>query len=128
MKRKAEIRFTATFTVTADITDARWKKLVGPFFEPADGNTWAEDRLLCHRHGQEAEVLEVMRQVLDKCPHPSSSITSQNSDGAEEFLIECKSGRRRHRAHRLAVTPTTTDNTTPSTMKLRPSNADYLTP
>ena len=91
MKRKAEIRFTATFTVTADITDAKWKKLVGPFFEPADGNTWAEDHSYSIEAWAEAEVPEVMRQVLDDSMPSSIQLhhLAENSNGAEEFLIEC---------------------------------------
>jgi len=42
MKGKAEIRFTETFIVTAELTDARWKKLIGTYFEP-DGNNWGAD-------------------------------------------------------------------------------------
>ena len=77
--------------VTADITDARWKKLVGPFFEPADGNTWAEDHSYSIEAWAEAEVPEVMRQVLDDSMPSSIQLhhLAENSDGAEEFLIEC---------------------------------------
>jgi len=89
MKRKAEIRFTATFTVTADITDAKWKKLVGDYFEPT--GDWTEDLPSSIDAWAEAEVPEVMRQVLDDAMPSSIQLhhLAENSDGAEEFLIEC---------------------------------------
>ena len=31
MKRKAEIKVFATFVVTGELTDAKWKKLVGSY-------------------------------------------------------------------------------------------------
>ena len=87
MKRKAEIKVMATFVVTADITDARWKKLVGPLFEP-DGNTWAEEAIAAYADGV---VSEAMRQVFDDSMPSSIRLhhLAENSDGAEEFLIEC---------------------------------------
>ena len=34
IKRKAEIKVIATFVVSGELTDAKWKKLVGDYFEP----------------------------------------------------------------------------------------------
>ena len=42
MKRKAEIKVMATFVATVDLTDAKWKKLIGDYFEP-NGNIWGAD-------------------------------------------------------------------------------------
>ncbi len=90
MKRKAEIRFTATFVVTAELTDAKWKKLIGTYFEP-DGNNWGADHPWAIEAWAEEEVSEAMRAALDDSMPSSIQLNhvAENSDGAEEFLIEC---------------------------------------
>ena len=89
MKRKAEIKFAATFVVTAELTDAKWKKLVGSYFEPT-GCTWAGDHPVAIESWAEEEITDVMsRLVLSRVP---ASIDMPHLSGAgdwtEEFQVE----------------------------------------
>ena len=89
MKRKAEIKFTGTFVVSAELTDSKWKKLVGDYFEPT-GNNWGAD----HPWGIESwageEITEVMsRLVLAKVPASlKMPHLAGNGDWYEEFQVE----------------------------------------
>ena len=49
MKRKAEIQFTATFVAEANLTDAKWKRLVGDY-HPTEGANWGADHSLSLIH------------------------------------------------------------------------------
>ena len=50
MKHKAEIKVVANFVITGELTDAKWKKLVGDYF-PNDGTTWSADHPWASRLG-----------------------------------------------------------------------------
>ena len=89
MKRKAEIRFTATFVVTAELTDAKWKKLVGDYFQPSDFN-WKEDHPICIDGWAEEQVTNAILIATEKCmpellqlPH-----IAENSKGEEKLQVE----------------------------------------
>ena len=90
MKRKAEIKVIATFVLTGELTDAKWKKLVGSYFEPT-GCTWAGDHPEAIESWADSEISEVMTQLLEHKTPTSVDMPhlTENSDGAEEFLIEC---------------------------------------
>ena len=89
MKRKAEIRFTATFVVTADLTDARWKKLVGDYFEPGECS-WKEDHPTCIQTWAEEQVTDALRVEIDNLMPASIQLNhvAENSDGKEKFQVE----------------------------------------
>ena len=89
MKRKAEIRFTATFVVTADLTDARWKKLVGDYFEPGEGS-WNESHPWSIGQWAEEQVTDALRVEIDNLMPASIQLNhvAKNSDGKEKFQIE----------------------------------------
>ena len=89
MKRKAEIRFTATFVVTADLTDARWKKLVGDYFEPGECS-WKEDHPTCIQTWAEEQVTDALRVEIDNLMPASIQLNhiADNSDGKEKFQVE----------------------------------------
>ena len=88
MKRKAEIKFEATFVVTAELTDAKWKKLVGDYFTPT--GDWTEDLPSALDAWAETEMNEVMsRLVLSKVPASlKMPHIAGNSDWYEEFQVE----------------------------------------
>ncbi|RNC90809.1 MAG: hypothetical protein ED554_06490 [Synechococcus sp. YX04-3] len=89
MKRKAEIRFTATFVVTADLTDARWKKLVGDYFEPGECS-WKEDHPTCIQTWAEEQVTDALRVEIDNLMPASIQLNhvAENSDGKDKFQVE----------------------------------------
>ena len=88
MKRKAEIKFTGTFVVSAELTDAKWKKLIGDYFDPT-GN-WTEDHPSSIDAWAETEMNEVMsRLVLTKVPASlKMPHIGGNGDWYEEFQVE----------------------------------------
>ena len=88
MKHKAEIKFDATFVVSAELTDAKWKKLVGDYFEPT-GN-WTEYCSIALDAWAETEMNEVMsRLVLTKVPASvKMPHIGGNGDWYEEFQVE----------------------------------------
>jgi len=88
MKRKAEIKFDATFVVSAELTDAKWKKLVGDYFEPT--GDWTEDLPSSIDAWAETEMSEVMsRLVLTKVPASlKMPHIGGNGDWYEEFQVE----------------------------------------
>ena len=90
MKRKAEIKVTATFVATVDLTDAKWQKLVGDYFLTKGRNlgadnpwaieTWAENEIaegLCELF---------LRRLPESIPMQH---LAENSDGAEIVLLNC---------------------------------------
>ena len=90
MKRKAEIKVIATFVVTGELTDAKWKKLVGSYFEPT-GCTWGGDHPEAIESWADSEITEVMTQLLQRRTPTSVDMPhlAENCDDTEEFLIEC---------------------------------------
>ena len=77
MKHKAEIKVTATFVATVDLTDAKWQKLVGDYFHI---ETWAENEIaegLCELF---------LRRLPESIPMQH---LAENSDGAEIVLLNC---------------------------------------
>ena len=89
MKRKAEIEVMATYVATVDLTDAKWKKLIGDYFEP-NGNTWGTDHPWAIESWAEEEITLGMCQcVLNRVPesNPMPHL-AENPDGAQEVLIE----------------------------------------
>ena len=89
MTRKAEIRVAATFVVTADLTDAKWKKLIGDYFEPSECS-WKEDHPTCIETWAEEQVTEAILITTEKCmPEllPLSHI-AENSKGEEKLQVE----------------------------------------
>jgi hypothetical protein len=90
MKRKAEIKVTATFVATVDLTDAKWQKLVGDYFL-AEGHNWGADNPWAIETWAENEIAEGMCQLfLRRLPEsiPMQHL-AENSDGAEIVLINC---------------------------------------
>ena len=90
MKRKAEIKVTATFVATVDLTDAKWQKLVGDYFL-AEGHNWGADNPWAIETWAENEIAEGMcqlflRRLPESIPMPH---LAENSDGAEIVLINC---------------------------------------
>ena len=90
MKRKAEIKVIATFVVTGEVTDAKWKKLVGSYFEPT-GSNWSADHPEAIEVWAQEEITEAMARLLSHKTPVSVDMPhlAENSDGTEEFLIEC---------------------------------------
>jgi hypothetical protein len=88
MKRKAEIKFVATFVVTAELADAKWKKLVGDYLEPT--GDWTEDLPSALDAWAETELNEVMsRLVLTKVPASlKMPLLAGNGDWDQEFQVE----------------------------------------
>lgn len=88
MKRKAEIKFTGTFVVSAELTDAKWKKLIGDYFDPT--GDWTEDLPSSIDAWAETEMNEVMsRLVLTKVPASlKMPLIAGNGDWYEEFQVE----------------------------------------
>ena len=89
MKRRAEIKFIATFVVTAELTDAKWKQLVGDYFQPSDFN-WKEDHPICIDGWAEEQVTNAILIATEKCmpellqlPH-----IAENSKGEEKLQVE----------------------------------------
>ena len=89
MKRKAAIRFAATFVVTADLTDARWKKLVGDYFEPYECSC-KEDHPTSIETWAEEQVTDALRVEIDNLMPASIQLNhvAENSDGKEKFEVE----------------------------------------
>ena len=90
MKHKAEIKVTATFVATVDLTDAKWKRLIGDYFEP-DGNTWGAEHPWAIETWAENEMAEdmcqlVLRRLPESIPMPH---LAENSDGAEIIYFNC---------------------------------------
>ena len=89
MKRRAEIKFLATFIVTAELTDAKWKQLIGDYFEPSEGS-WKEDHPTSIETWAEEQVTEAILIATEKCmPEllPLSHI-AENSKGEEKLKVE----------------------------------------
>ena len=89
MKRKAEIKVMATYVATVDLTDAKWRKLIGDYFEP-NGNTLGADHPWAIESWAEEEItLGMCQRVLNRVPEsiPMPHL-AENSDGAEEVLID----------------------------------------
>ena len=88
MKRKAEIKFEATFVVTAELTDARWKMLVGDYFTPT--GDWTEDLPSALDAWAETEMNEVIsRLVLTKVPASlKMPLLGAKGDWSTEFQVE----------------------------------------
>ena len=89
MKRKAEIKVMATFVATVDLTDAKWKKPIGDYFEPKR-NIWGADHPWAIESWAEGEItLGMCQRVLNTVPESiSMPHLAENSNGAEEVLIE----------------------------------------
>jgi hypothetical protein len=89
MKRKAEIRVAATFVVTADLTDAKWKKLIGDYFEPSEGS-WKDEHPTCIETWAEEQVTDALRVEIDNLMPASIQLNhiADNSDGKEKFQVE----------------------------------------
>ena len=71
------------------LTDARWKKLVGDYFEPGECR-WKEDHPTCIQTWAEEQVTEAILITIEKCmpellqlPH-----IAENSKGEEKLQVE----------------------------------------
>ena len=89
MKRRAEIKFLAPFVVTAELTDAKWKQLIGDYFEPSDFS-WKEDHPMCIGMWAEEQVTNAILIATEKytpellqLPH-----IAENSKGEEKLQVE----------------------------------------
>ena len=89
MKRKAEIKVIATFVVTGELTDAKWKKLIGDYFEPSEGS-WKDEHPTCIETWAEEQVTDALRVEIDNLMPASIQLNhiADNSDGKEKFQIE----------------------------------------
>jgi len=90
MQRKAEIKVTATFVATVDLTDAKWQRLVGDYF-PTEGANFKPDLPWAIETWAENEIAEGMCQlVLRKLPESiHMPHLAENSDGAEIIFVSC---------------------------------------
>ena len=66
MKRKLKIKIWSNLSVTAELTDARWKKLVGSFHDPNE--SWADDYESAIETWATTEIPEFMGHLLDAVP------------------------------------------------------------
>ena len=89
MKRKLKIKIWTNLSVTAELTDARWKKLVGDYFEPTE-QSWAEDYESSIETWAETEIPEFMGHLLGE-KLPSSIVMAhraEDSNGTETLHVE----------------------------------------
>ena len=87
MKRKAEIKVVANVVITGELTDAKWKKLVGDYF-PNDGTTWSADHPWAIEAWAEEEMKEGMAQLLTKTDVcMKMDHCSEGSQGQESFHV-----------------------------------------
>ena len=87
MKRKAEIKVVANFVITGELTDAKWKKLVGDYF-PNDGTTWSADHPWAIEAWAEEEMKEGMAQLLAKADVcMKMDHCDEGSQGQESFHV-----------------------------------------
>ena len=87
MKRKAEIKVVANFVITGELTDAKWKKLVGDYFEPT-GNNWSADHSWAIESWAEEEMKEGMAQLLTKADvRIKMDHCAEGSQGQESFHV-----------------------------------------
>ena len=87
MKRKAEIKVVANFVITGELTDAKWKKLVGDYFEPT-GNNWSADHPWAIEAWAAEKMKEGMAQLLTKADVcMKMDHCGEGSQGQESFHV-----------------------------------------
>ena len=87
MKSTAEIRFTATFAIcSAELPDAKWKKLTGDYSE---GLNWGTDHDDAIRYWAEEEITSAMNNLIEsKVPASIEMPHCSGGDRTEEFSVE----------------------------------------
>ena len=86
MKRKAEIQFTAIFVAEVNLTDAKWKKLIGDFFDP-DGDGWAADHRWAIESWAEEEGTATLQQQFERAMSFEMARLADDCDGTEKVLL-----------------------------------------
>jgi len=86
MKRKAEIQFTATFIAEVNQTDAKWKKLIGDYFDP-DGDGWGVDHKWAIESWAEEEVTAAVQHKLAPAMSFEMPHLTEGCNGQEKLLL-----------------------------------------
>ena len=88
MKRKLKMKIWTNLSVTAELTDARWKKLVGSFHDPNE--SWADDYESAIETWATKEIPEFMGHLLwEKLPTTIKlAHHAEGSNGTETLHVE----------------------------------------